>query len=634
MNNPDVRNATILVVDDNPTNLNVLSDCLADQGFTVLVKKDGEKALALTDRKLPDIILLDILMPKMDGFETCRRLKSNESTCDIPVIFMTALSETVDKLKGFELGAVDYITKPFHQEEVLARVKAHLTIQSLKKNLQQKNTQLTESLERERKLSEDLRLNLSLSLPHELRTPLNSILGFSELLAYRETLPNLKKIVEYAGHIRESGLRLNRLVQNFLLYANLKLLKYTSGTRTSWESGDSVDSREFISSVANEKAGEAERAGDLVLDLVDADVRISRKNFEKILTEILDNAFKFSKPGSKVTVRTSINGNLCMCGISDLGRGMTKEQIKNIGAYMQFERDLHEQQGFGLGLVISYLLILLEGGVMSVDSNTDRGTTVTIVLNLESKMNGEFDDPEKCWFDRGIPEIEKWLDETVMGRETIEYESILPQPPARVPGKILVINESGMNRTFMKNVFTQAGFEVTEARDVLEAFDMAGKTDPDLIFTDVSELESFETLNNIGRAVGSENTRIVAIMGEDTDEDRKLRADALFDDTISAPFNISDLLKKTEDALGDDPNEWEWELDNAEIATPPEVQLKKIRELAVRGDIEGIRVMLDEIETTGKYTMFVGKIRRLAKDFQMKTIREFVEQRMGPKPTE
>ena len=138
MNDADVRKATILVVDDNPTNLNVLSDCLTDYGFTVLVKKDGEKALALMDRKLPDIILLDILMPKMDGYETCSRLKSRETTRDIPVIFMTALSETVDKLKGFELGAVDYITKPFHQEEVLARVKAHITIQSLKKNLQKR----------------------------------------------------------------------------------------------------------------------------------------------------------------------------------------------------------------------------------------------------------------------------------------------------------------------------------------------------------------------------------------------------------------------------------------------------------------------------------------------------------------
>ncbi len=176
------KDATILVVDDNPTNLEVLSDCLTQFGYTVLLKKDGEKALALLDRRIPDIILLDILMPGIDGFETCKRLKAMDAAKDIPVIFMTALSDTSDKIKGFELGAVDYITKPFHQEEVLARIRAHITIQDLKKSLQTKNRELQKVLERERKMAEDLRLNLSISLPHELRTPLNSILGFSSFL--------------------------------------------------------------------------------------------------------------------------------------------------------------------------------------------------------------------------------------------------------------------------------------------------------------------------------------------------------------------------------------------------------------------------------------------------------------------
>ena len=127
---------TILIVDDNPTNLGVLFDYLRSANFKVLVAEDGEGALTRADYAGPDIILLDIIMPGIDGFETCRLLKENKNTQEIPVIFMTALSDTVDKVKGFELGAVDYVTKPLQHEEVLARINIHLTIRKLQKSLQ------------------------------------------------------------------------------------------------------------------------------------------------------------------------------------------------------------------------------------------------------------------------------------------------------------------------------------------------------------------------------------------------------------------------------------------------------------------------------------------------------------------
>jgi two-component system sensor histidine kinase ChiS len=133
---------TILLVDDIPNNLNVLLDFLNQSGFEVFVAIDGESALEVVDYAPPDIILLDIMMPDIDGFETCRRLKANPATQDIPVIFLSALSNTVDKVKGFELGAVDYITKPLQTEEVLARVTTHLTIRHLQKELQKVNQEL------------------------------------------------------------------------------------------------------------------------------------------------------------------------------------------------------------------------------------------------------------------------------------------------------------------------------------------------------------------------------------------------------------------------------------------------------------------------------------------------------------
>ncbi|MBD3562485.1 PAS domain S-box protein, partial [Planktothrix sp. FACHB-1355] len=154
MNGYPNEKGIILIVDDTPTNLGVLFDLLADSGFKVLVAQDGESAIQKVEYARPDLILLDVLMPGIDGFETCCRLKASQSTKDIPVIFMTALTETVDKVKGLRLGAVDYITKPFQHEEVLARVTTHLSICDLTKKLQEKNLRLQEEIQ-ERALAEE-----------------------------------------------------------------------------------------------------------------------------------------------------------------------------------------------------------------------------------------------------------------------------------------------------------------------------------------------------------------------------------------------------------------------------------------------------------------------------------------------
>ncbi len=144
----------VLIIDDTPANLGVLFDHLEKAGFKVLVATSGEAALEGVKHILPDIILLDVIMPGIDGFETCRHLKANEATKDISIIFMTALGETIDEVKGFQLGAVDYIIKPVKIETVLARVNTHLTIRKLQKILQEKNTQLQEALDNVRTLKE------------------------------------------------------------------------------------------------------------------------------------------------------------------------------------------------------------------------------------------------------------------------------------------------------------------------------------------------------------------------------------------------------------------------------------------------------------------------------------------------
>jgi PAS domain S-box-containing protein len=157
MSDVSSNQGVIVIVDDNPTNLGVLFDFLTDSGFKVLVAQDGESALQKVEYARPDLILLDIMMPGIDGFETCRRLKANPVVRDIPVIFMTALSETVDKVRGFDLGAVDYVTKPVQQEEVRARVATHLTIRNLQKKLEAQNIQLQQEIQDKQRAEESLR---------------------------------------------------------------------------------------------------------------------------------------------------------------------------------------------------------------------------------------------------------------------------------------------------------------------------------------------------------------------------------------------------------------------------------------------------------------------------------------------
>lgn len=144
---------TVLVVDDQPANLKVLLSYLQDQGFNTLTATDGKRALYQISNFKPDIILLDVMMPGIDGFETCHRLKANKETADIPVIFITALSDVEDKIKAFEAGGVDYVTKPFQHEEVLARLNAHLDIRSLQNELEDKNKELQKALDDVKQLS-------------------------------------------------------------------------------------------------------------------------------------------------------------------------------------------------------------------------------------------------------------------------------------------------------------------------------------------------------------------------------------------------------------------------------------------------------------------------------------------------
>lgn len=212
MNLVTEQTATVLIVDDNPANLGVLSDALDQAGLEVWVAKSGKVALERVKYALPHLILLDVMMPEMDGFETCRQLQANPATKNIPVIFMTALSDTANKVEGFEVGAVDYITKPFQQEEVLSRVKLHLKLHDLAQKLEQKNTLLEQKIAEVSFAYEDLQqMQIKLiqseklsslgqmvaGIAHEINNPVNFIYGnLSHANEYTQEVLNLLRLYQ------------------------------------------------------------------------------------------------------------------------------------------------------------------------------------------------------------------------------------------------------------------------------------------------------------------------------------------------------------------------------------------------------------------------------------------------------
>ena len=237
----------ILLVDDTPTNLSVLSESIQDQGWVTLFATDGETAIEQAEYARPELILLDVMMPGLDGFETCKQLKANSATKDIPVIFMTALSDTVDKVKGLNLGAVDYITKPFQQEEVVARVKMQLRLHQMNRQLEANNELLEQRVaDRTQELSAVLdnlkRAQMHLvqnekmsslgqmmaGIAHEINNPVNFIYGnLKPASDYFKELIDLVELYQakYPSPDEELQSHLDNLDLPFVIEDSFKLLE-------------------------------------------------------------------------------------------------------------------------------------------------------------------------------------------------------------------------------------------------------------------------------------------------------------------------------------------------------------------------------------------------------------------------
>ena len=358
---------TILVIDDDELICEMISSSLRMEGFETISALDGNEGIEAARKHAPDLIICDVMMPKLDGFATLSAIRQDPRTATTPFIFLTGQTTKSDMRQGMDLGADDFLAKPVMVDELLAAIRTRLQ----KHDLARKET--------ERKLDE-LRVNLSVSLPHEIRTPLSGIIGFAEILRDDNATLKPDEIAEMAKIILKSATRLGHLVENFLTYAQLQILSASPDRKSFIGKEASVILKMHIEESARKKSVEYERANDLHITLSAAEAAISTQGMKRIFEEILDNAFKFSKPGTPVEVTALQTDGSLLLIVKDCGIGMNNVDIADIGAYKQFNRNRLEQQGSGLGLTITKLMVDLYGGSFCIESEPGKGTTVKIEL--------------------------------------------------------------------------------------------------------------------------------------------------------------------------------------------------------------------------------------------------------------
>ncbi|MEE4286935.1 MAG: hybrid sensor histidine kinase/response regulator [Mariniphaga sp.] len=362
------KNPIILIVDDVPRNIQVLGTLLKKTDCELAVATSGQQALDTVARIKPDLILLDIMMPGMDGFEVCRKLKASIETNDIPVIFLSAKNETADMIKGYELGAVDYITKPVTGIELLTRVKTHLDFKEAKEKLKE------EMVARDKFFS---------IISHDLHSSFGIILSFVQLLANNRNNLSDQEIGEFLGDIESTTKNSLELLENLLEWARTQ----SGGIRFN---PVKLNLGKLVQEILKSAGDIAGNKKIQITSTVNSQSIVADRNMLLlIIRNLVSNAIKFTPVGGQISIFSDMVDSSIKISVADNGVGIDQNKIEQLFRidHKVSTPGTQNELGNGLGLILCQEFIQQHGGEIGIDSSPEKGTTVWFTLPLKKDFN-------------------------------------------------------------------------------------------------------------------------------------------------------------------------------------------------------------------------------------------------------
>lgn len=364
----------IIIVDDIVKNLQVLGTMLEEENFDVAVAQDGFEALDIIEADPPDLILLDIMMPEINGYEVCEKLKQNEKTKDIPVIFLTAKNESEDVVAGFKIGGVDYVTKPFNKDELLVRIETHLALKYSKDIILRQNAKL-------RELNDEKNEFLGIAA-HDLKNPLSGIKGLAELIA----MGNMEEaeIIDFANHIKTSAEFMFGLITDLLDINSIE------------EGKLNLNCEVFpINALLNNAILEfKQRAEAKNIELISnikttyVMVNLDMPKTRQVIENIISNAIKFSPLNKQIYINSSVekSNNFVLIEVQDQGPGISSEDMKKLfGKFARLSaRPTADEHSTGLGLSIVKKLVEAMGGKIWCESQPGKGSSFKFTFPIQN----------------------------------------------------------------------------------------------------------------------------------------------------------------------------------------------------------------------------------------------------------
>lgn len=547
----------ILVVDDVSNNLQVLGSILDEVGYSTTFATSGQQALDRIGTAKPDLILLDMMMPQMDGLEVCDRLKSNPETREIPIVFLTASQEAEHLLEAFEKGAVDYVTKPFNTGELLARVRNHLELKHTRDQLRITLQELVESRDAALK-SAQIKTRFLANMSHEIRTPMNAVLGLTELLLETELTPQQ---VDYVQTLKNSGNNLLVIINDILDYSKLESGEMRLNSEDFNLKNSLADIKNLFQSHLSKKS---------VQLLVDLDPKIPDRlrgdihRLRQILSNLISNAIKFTDVG-KIAISVMLDavvpqGYFSSASTANLAQGSDNSQTKKIKLRFEvtdtgtgirpeeqekifqsfFQAESYvccQRSGTGLGLAICRQLVQLMNGKIGVESELEKGAKFWFTATFE--CNSEELDKNH----RKFPELT---------RSPISENSPPKNPPKSLQEiDILIVEDTKINQKVILQQLKRLGYAADCVNNGQEALDRLESADYDIVLMDcqMPVLDGYaatEQLRIRENTQPKSRTVVIGLTAYAMKGDREKCLAAGMDDYLSKPVSMSDLAATLE----------------------------------------------------------------------------------------